>query len=206
MPYRIDHLVVTAADLNQGRNWVETLLETRLETGGQHDEMGTHNSGVRLDPKTYLEVLAPDPEAEAPAWRRWFDIDNVGGPPKLGSWVVSCPDLEEAWERAPSDVGRIMSFRRGPYIWRMIVPWSGVLPFDNCFPALVEWHSPHPTLSLPEAGLSLRRLRITHPNPNGLRAALSPFVSAMEHVRIVEGTKPGLSAEIGTPSGEVWIS
>jgi len=206
MPYRIDHLVISAADLQQGKEWAEGLLDVEFGPRGVHPDMGTQNHLVAMRPDAYLEVIAPDHDALRPDYPRWFDLDNFGGPPRLTHWVVSCPDLEEAWELAPANVGRILSFRRGDYAWRMIVPETGVLPFDDCFPALIEWHSPRPVRALPDAGLLMRRLKISHPEPDALRAALSPFVAAMDHVRIVQSDTPGLTAEISTPSGEIWIA
>ncbi|WP_460274972.1 VOC family protein [Celeribacter sp. ULVN23_4] len=206
MTYRIDHLVISASDLEQGKDAMEALLDVEFGPGGKHPDMGTHNVLLAMAPDAYLEVIAPDPDAERPEFPRWFDLDNFGGPPRLSNWVVACDDLEEAWELAPADVGRIMSFQRGDYAWRMIVPETGVLPFDNCFPALIEWHSPRPVPGLLDPGLAMRRLKISHPDAEGLRAALAPFVSAMEHVRIVQSLEPGLTAEIGTPSGEIWIA
>ncbi|WP_417275285.1 VOC family protein [Celeribacter halophilus] len=210
MTYQIDHLVISAGDLEQGCDWAETLLGVEFGPRGVHQDMGTENRLVAMTrpdgEKAYLEVIAPDPQAQRPDFPRWFDLDNFGGPPKLTNWVVSCPDLEEAWELAPANVGRIMSFQRGDYAWRMIVPETGILPFDNCFPALIEWHSAHPVPKLPDPGLRFRRLKIAHPDAEGLRAALAPFVSAMENVRIVQAQTPALTAEIGTDSGEIWIA
>ncbi len=210
MTYRIDHLVISAADLAAGRDWAEALLGVEFGPRGEHVDMGTENHLVAMTrpdgEKAYLEVIAPDPLAPKPEYPRWFDLDNFGGRPRLTNWVVSCPDLEEAWERAPADVGRILSFRRGPYAWRMIVPETGLLPYDNCFPALIEWHSETPVPALPDPGLRFRRLKISHPDPDGLRAALSPFVAAMENVRIVPAETPSMTAEIGTDSGEIWLS
>jgi hypothetical protein len=210
MTYQIDHLVISAGDLEQGRDWAETLLGVEFGPRGEHQDMGTENRLVAMTrpdgEKAYLEVIAPDPQAQRPDSPRWFDLDNFGGPPKLTNWVVSCPDLEEAWELAPANVGRIMSFQRGDYAWRMIVPETGILPFDNCFPALIEWHSAHPVPKLPDPGLRFRRLKIAHPDAEGLRAVLAPFVSAMENVRIVQAQTPALTAEIGTDSGEIWIA
>ncbi|KAB6716319.1 VOC family protein [Roseobacter sp. TSBP12] len=206
MPYRIDHLVISAADLQQGKEWAEGLLDVEFGPRGVHPDMGTQNHLVAMRPDAYLEVIAADHDALRPDYPRWFDLDNFGGPPRLTHWVVSCPDLEEAWELAPANVGRILSFRRGDYAWRMIVPETGILPFDDCFPALIEWHSTRPVHALADAGLLMRRLKISHPEPDALRAALSPFVAAMEHVRIVQSDTPGLTAEISTPSGEIWIA
>ncbi|WP_066705764.1 VOC family protein [Celeribacter ethanolicus] len=210
MTYRIDHLVISASDLEQGKDAMEALLDVEFGPRGVHKDMGTENVLVAMagpdGSDAYLEVIAPDPAAKRPDFPRWFDLDNFGGPPRLTNWVVSCSDLEEAWELAPANVGRIMSFQRGDYAWRMIVPETGVLPFDNCFPALIEWHSPRPVPGLPDPGLALRRLKISHPNPEELREALAPFISAMENVRIVQADTPGMTAEIGTPSGEIWIA
>lgn len=206
MGYCLDHLVVSAGDLEQGKDAIEALLDIRFAPRGVHEDMGTHNHLIGMAPGAYLEVIAPDPEAAAPPYPRWFNLDNFGGVAKLTHWVVACPDLEEAWERAPADVGRILSFRRGDYAWRMIVPESGILPFDGCFPALIEWHSDHPAPALPNPGLTLRRLKISHPDAEELQEALAPFVSAMENVRIAQADTPGLMAEIGTPSGEIWLT
>lgn len=206
MTYNIDHLVISASDLASGRGWAEDLLDISLTVRGEHRAMGTHNVAAALDNGSYLEVIAVDPDAPPPAYSRWFDLDNFGGPPRLTNWVVNCVDLDEAWERAPANVGRIMSFTRGPYAWRMIVPEDGKLIFDGCFPALIEWQSEHPAPDLPNFDLRLKRLKLAHPDAPALRAALAPFVEAMEHVSISDGRRPSLQAEIGTPSGEIWIT
>lgn len=206
MSYFFDHLVVCASDLDQGRLWAEGLLDVPFEARGVHGVMGTHNCLVRLNTDAYLEVISVDPDVSSPKHARWFDLDNFGGPPKLSNWVVRCDDLDEAWERAPATVGRIMSFERGDYAWRMLVADDGKPLFDGCFPTLIEWQSKHPAPEMPHRDLRLRRLKLTHPKAQELRAALAPFVEAMEHVSIGEGPKASLQAEIGSASGEIWIS
>jgi hypothetical protein len=206
MSYSLDHLVVCASNLDQGRLWAEGLLDVPFESRGAHALMGTHNHLVGLDKDAYFEVIAIDPDAPQLPHARWFDLDNFGGAPRLSNWVVRCDDLEEAWERAPAMVGRIMSFERGDYAWRMLVPEDGTPLFDGCFPTLIEWQSKHPAPALPHRDLRLRRLKLTHPNAKELRAALAPFVEAMEHVSIGEGTQASLQAEIGSASGEIWIT
>lgn len=206
MPYSLDHLVVCASDLDQGRLWAEGLLDVPFEARGAHALMGTHNHLVRLNKDTYFEVIAVDPDAPKPDHARWFDLNNFGGAPKLSNWVIRCDDLDEAWERAPATVGNIMLFQRGDYAWRMLVPEDGKPLFDGCFPTLIEWQSKHPAAQLPHRDLRLRRLKLTHPNAQGLRAALAPFIEAMEHVSIGEGAVASLQAEIGSASGEIWIA
>ena len=52
----------------------------------------------------------------------------------------------------------------------MAVPADGKLPFDGCFPALIQWEGAlHPARALPESGLRLTRLEIAHPQADALR-------------------------------------
>lgn len=206
MTYALDHLVVSASELEAGRLWAQSLMDVAMSERGVHDTMGTHNHLLALDPAAYLEVIAVDPEAVKPEHERWYDLNNFGGSPRLTNWVVRCDDLDEAWERAPADVGVIRSFKRGDYAWRMIVPETGKPLFDGCFPTLMEWKSEHPAPQLTPSDLRLRRLKLVHPEVEKLRAALAPFISAMDHVSMGQGLRPALQAEIGTPTGEIWIA
>ena len=60
----LDHLVVAAATLEQGEDYIESRLGARPLRGGKHVAMGTHNSLLRLGEKTYLEVIAVDPDGK----------------------------------------------------------------------------------------------------------------------------------------------
>ncbi len=51
-----DHLVVAAASLEQGVDWIEDKLGTRPQPGGRHVAMGTHNALLRLGARLYLEL------------------------------------------------------------------------------------------------------------------------------------------------------
>ncbi|HEY3555130.1 MAG TPA: VOC family protein, partial [Casimicrobiaceae bacterium] len=70
----LDHLVVAATSLDAGADWIEARLGVRPVPGGKHATMGTHNALVGLGPGAYLEVIAIDPQASAPARARWFDL------------------------------------------------------------------------------------------------------------------------------------
>ncbi|HSH43331.1 MAG TPA: VOC family protein, partial [Arenicellales bacterium] len=73
---KLDHLVVAAADLAAGREYIEDLLGVRTEAGGRHDAIGTHNQLLRLGDDQYLEIIAVDPDAPAPGKPRWFGLDD----------------------------------------------------------------------------------------------------------------------------------
>jgi hypothetical protein len=59
----LDHLVVAAATLADGVDYVATLTGIAPQVGGKHVAMGTHNAVLRLGERVYLEVIAIDPGA-----------------------------------------------------------------------------------------------------------------------------------------------
>src|SRR6056297_894092 len=195
---RLDHLAVAAESLGDGRAVVEEALGLTLQPGGQHAHFGTHNLLMGLADGLYLEVIAVDPEAPAPGYPRWFDLDRFHGAPRLSNWICAVDDLEAAMARHPQ-AGVAVDLARGDLRWRMAVPGDGVLPFDNRFPALIEWQAGgHPADRLPDVGARLERLVVAHPEAQALRAALSEFTDA----RVVfEPGPPALRAEIATPHG-----
>ena len=194
-----DHLAISARSLGEGAAAVEAALGIAPGPGGRHPTMGTHNLLLSLGPSEYLEVIAIDPEAPAPGRPRWFSLDAFSGPPKLTNWILRVDDIASALDDAPEGAGRPMDLARGDYRWRMAVPDDGRLPFDNVFPALIEWQgAAHPAAALPDQGLRLVRLKVSHPSAEALGRAL-PLTDP--RITVAEGS-PGLSAVIATPLGE----
>ncbi|OYX45307.1 MAG: polyphosphate kinase [Rhodobacterales bacterium 32-67-9] len=194
-----DHLAVSAATLEEGAVAVEQALGLPLGPGGVHPFMGTHNRLLGLGEGEYLEVIAIDPAAPKPPHPRWFRLDRFSGPPRLTNWIVRTDDLEAALAAAPAGAGRAVDLERGSYRWRMGVPTDGCLPYDDAFPALIEWTGAlHPAAALPELGCRLVRLEIAHPDAAALRAALP---CADPRMIVVPG-KRALRATIATPHGE----
>ena len=83
----------------------------------------------------------------------------------------------------------------------MAVPADGVLPFANAYPALIQWQGQaHPVQRLPEQGIRLQRLEITHPDAKGLQASLNgQFDDA--RVQIKAGPVPQMQGWFDTPQG-----
>ena len=100
----LDHLVVAARSLAEGAAWCQATLGVVPSAGGRHALMGTHNLllaiGSARFPRSYLEIIAVDPEAPAPRSKRWFDLDSpwlqaaIAGSPCLVHWVASTADLK----------------------------------------------------------------------------------------------------------------
>jgi hypothetical protein len=169
--------------------------------GGQHAAMGTHNRLLSLG-DLYLEVIAIDPKAPAPGRPRWFDLDRFAGPPRLTNWIVATDQLEADLAKGPQGWGAPMALSRGDYRWQMAVPEAGRLPFDNLCPALIHWQGRlHPAPALPDHGLRLARLTVSHPQADALQTAL-----AMDDPRLAFANGPaGLQAKIDTPRGPVVL-
>lgn len=194
----LDHIAISAQTLQEGVDWVEASLGVKMAGGGQHPLMGTHNRLLGLG-DIYLEVIAIDPAGIPPARPRWFDLDRFTGAPRLTTLIARTDNLEASLAKSPPGTGIPTAFSRGDYRWRMALPEDGILPFDSAFPALIQWQTAlHPTQSLPDSGLRLKMLTITHPEAEALRAAV-PLNDA--RVQFVPGPAKALSATFHTPNG-----
>ncbi|MFT3663517.1 VOC family protein [Piscinibacter sp.] len=168
----LDHLVIGAATLEQGAAWCEASFGVAPGPGGKHALMGTHNRLLALSspdfPRSYLEIIAIDPEAPAPARRRWFDLDDaalqaaLARGPRLIHWVARCDDLAAecaASAAAGLDRGEILAAERatphGLLRWRIAVRADGRRPAGGTQPTLIEWGDMHPADHLPPSPLRL---------------------------------------------------
>lgn len=200
MMLALDHLAVSAGKLDEGVAWVEMALGVPLAGGGKHPHMGTHNRLLGLG-DIYLEVIATDPDATKPGHPRWFDLDHFRGPPRLTNWICRADDIDVALSAAPPGTGTATDLSRGDYRWRFAIPATGRLPFDDSFPALIQWQGNlHPAKALPDQGVRLLRLEITHPDASALQATLSGQLSD-PRVAIRLGPHRSFRATFSTPHG-----
>ena len=208
----IDHLVIAAATLAQGCDYVQSGLGVRPLPGGRHVAMGTHNAVLRLGVARYLEVMAIDPQAEAPARPRWFDLDDprmratLAEGPRLVHFVARTDDIEATRQRSPIDLGEVLRMSRGKLHWRITVPPDGHLPGRGLVPTLIQWPDglQHPAQAMPDHGLSLVALAGEHPEPAPIRAALARL-ALDEEVKVTYERSPRLAAMIRTPRGIVTL-
>ncbi len=202
----LDHITVIAGSLDEGVAGVEATLGVSIPAGGAHREMGTHNHLLRLGPDLFLEVIAIDPAAPAPARPRWFGLDAVAGraapaPPRLSTWVVRTDDLDAALSTVPGAAGPAITVSRGALSWRISVPEDGSMPFDGAFPTIIAWPAgPHPASRMPDLGCALLRLEVAHPRGEAIARDLAPFLSD-ERLAIRFGPERRLTAHIATPHG-----
>lgn len=177
MSWQVDHLVVGAATLEQGAAWCAATLGVLPGPGGKHPLMGTHNLllaiGSQAFPRSYLEIIAIDPQAAAPQRRRWFDLDDpalratLAAGPRLIHWVARCDDVAAecaALAVAGVDRGEVLQAERdtprGLLRWRIAVRPDGQRLFGGALPTLIEWGEVHPAGSLPASAVQLASLSV----------------------------------------------
>lgn len=196
---RFDHIALACENLDTGAVELEKLLGFPLSPRGQHPHFGTHNRLISLGGAEYLELIAIDPDAPDPGRPRWFDLDRFSGAMRLTNWILALPDVGE--DRF-AGFGAVLPLARGDYRWRMRVPDNGVLPNDGLAPALISWDSAHPALQLPDHGLRLKHLTVSHPNADGLRGQLDGL--ADPRIELAAGAA-GLRAVLSGPNGDIVL-
>ena len=186
----LDHLVVAAATLEQGEDYFEARLGVRPLRGGKHVAMGTHNSLLKLGEKTYLEVIAIDPEGVAPRRARWFGLDAAAlrteAQPRLIHWVARTDDIFAARRACTVDCGEVHAMTRGAFEWRITIPADGHLPGGGLLPTLIQWMDErHPADAMPDAGVRLVALSLS------------------ETIKVTFAVTPRLAAMLQTTRGPV---
>jgi len=207
---QIDHLVVAARDLDEGEDFVCRLLGVKMQPGGKHVEMGTHNKVLRLGAGCYLEVIAVDPEAGEPSRPRWFELDSedmqerLRKRPHLITWAVRTDEFKTLAAENSDPLGEIKQMSRGNLLWRLTMTADGHMPGGGLIPFLIEWAAtPHPAASMEESGCTLINLQGFHPEPEKVRSTIKSM--GLQGLITIEKSPPGsipsLLATIETSSG-----
>lgn len=218
----LDHLVVAALSLDDGEAWLASRLGVRLQPGGRHPGVGTHNRLLQLGGGSYLELIAPDPtqpdpRTAQPPRARPFGLDQpatraaLAERPRLVHVVMRTGRLDEAVAAVDYDIGRIVPMTRGALAWRLCGRLDGGLPsprgvdgpqgIQGVLPTLIDWQqSAHPTTTLEQRGVTLTGLTI------GAPAAMLRSLRGIERDRritLLPSDAPMLGAELNTPRG--WV-
>jgi hypothetical protein len=216
---RVDHLVIAADSLEQGVAWCETTLGAQPAGGGKHPLMGTHNRLLAISserfPDCYLELIAIDPDAAAPARARWFGLDD----PALRAAMRERPRLVHAVARTQMiemlrwglincglNPGEPLAAQRdtpqGPLKWRITVRDDGRTECAGALPTLIEWQGAHPSQHLPRAPVALHELVLRGVPAQALAVLKLP---AVQTEAAADASAPSLSAVLDTPRGRVVI-
>lgn len=207
MTTSLDHLVVAGTDLSALVAWWAAESGHHPAAGGAHVGMGTKNALVGLG-SSYLELIGPDPAQEEPAQPRPFGIDDLPEHSiRFSTFALGVRDINEALDTMHS-----VGVRFGPAFamsrekpdgsllsWQLATPagYDGVMPF------LIEWGSgtEHPSNSL-SGGCEVVSIGGQHPEGERLAEALEALDAPCT---IDVDPRPGLSAVLSTPNGEVQL-
>ena len=201
----IDHLVITAPTLEFGVDYVRSVLGVEPGPGGRHERMGTHNRLMKLGDDVYLEVIAIDPQAEAPKQPRWFQLDApVTEQSRLATWVMRVNDIQAAAKASDLSHGPTERMARGDLTWSITIPADGKLQHNGLVPSMIQWDTDtYPASRMPDSGCTLQLLELHHPNPQQLRRMLQSlsFKGPLQVLATQPDQPAHLVAHIQTPSG-----
>jgi len=199
-----DHIAVTAPSLPLGLIHVQAQTGIVLPKGGEHPQMATHNAICRFTDNTYLEIITPNPAAQAPARPRWFNLDNITHS-GLSAWILRTDDIERCIALAAEigiDLGTAMPLKRDTLHWRFSLRDDGSIPLGGSAPLIIQWDNkgPHPASNMPDLGMSLKQLTITTPKAAELRALLK-CLGLETPPEVIQGDTTKISAALTLPNG-----
>jgi hypothetical protein len=179
----IDHIIYGAPDLEEAAADIEQRFGVAAAGGGQHIGQGTHNMLLALGPRTYLEIIAPDPAQPEPSAPRPYGVAGVTSG-RLVGWGPRMWRHRESARKARArgfDPGDVIEGHRftttGDLLqWRLTrnALTAGLIPF------LISWgETTHPASSAP-AGLVLESLHIEHPDLPSLVGPLKALGAQVE--------------------------
>lgn len=211
----LDHIVIAAASLREGADYVQSILGVKIPQGGLHQTMGTYNHIMQLGNDAYLEVIAINPEAQAPAHPRWFGLDSsvmrtaIAKQPRLITWVMNTADIKQLVKNVNFDVGVPTALSRNQLKWAIALPDDGRLLADGMLPYCIQWLSkPHPSRGMADMGCLLQSVTIHHNRPRWITDRLDAMEAnhLVDIEAIPDGESPYLSATIDTPAGTVTLT
>jgi len=207
---KFDHIAVGCTTLQEGADYVKEHTGLTVPVGGEHPNMGTHNLVMATGRDTFFEVIAIDPAAPAPAYPRWFGLDDFFGTPRPLAWICSSDDLDEDLEIARAldvDLGQPTTQTRGEMTWRFAVRSDGKIPLDGIAPMLMQWPEMplHPATKMPDFDL---RAEVSIDTPEAAKLKQLLVALGANHMPIIisESNKTRLGFVLNLPEiGKVML-
>ena len=165
--HKLDHIVFGSYTLEEGTEFVENILQTKLSDIGYHKEMGTHNRVIRISETIYLEVISIDPKISNLNNKKWFNLDN--------------PNLQSKLKKLPQIIGYVIEYKdfnmskyydpffeasRSNYKWQFAMPTYKNNIIDSeiistgIIPSLISWKSEKPIYQMKKNQFELISLEI----------------------------------------------
>ena len=165
--YKIDHIVFGALSLEEGTEFIEKKLNTKLSDIGFHDFMGTHNRVLKIGKDIYFEVIAINPHSKTLNHDRWFNLDNkelqkkLKNKPQIIGYVIDTLDQKVLKHYSP-----FFKAVRGNYKWNFAMPklendilYPGLIE-SGVMPSLINWQSEKPINKMQDNKFELENVEI----------------------------------------------
>jgi hypothetical protein len=205
----VDHLLLGAADLDQGITWFEKLAGVKAIIGGVHPGAGTRNALVSLGNRQYLEIIAPDPAQTA--YNFQIDVRKLAEP-RLITWAAATTDINSVAEKARASGHQLFGPRDGSRArpdgktlrWKTLGVLAGLGAGSvDPIPFFIQWDadSLHPSQDSSK-GCELQSFEIEHPSPSGVIETLKKL--GIE-AKVKQAKEARLRAILKTPRGKVEL-
>ncbi len=194
----IDHIILAINDLNKGIEQFEALTGVKPVFGGIHPNSFTHNALVALDDETYIEIMAPRPDAEnVPA--EFLTLEKL----TPIDWAVRTRNVNQTKEKLKAAGFIITESKDGSRSKPdgTLLSWTtfGIENHDG-FPFFIAWgaDSVHPSVSSPK-GCTLLSFSVTTPDDGAMNLLNAKLQLGLN---IIKGTPQHLQLTIATPKGK----
>jgi hypothetical protein len=201
VPANLDHILLGAADLDHGIEWMQERSGVQAIFGGVHPGRGTRNALLSLGTRRYLEIIAPDPQqASATSGNGMADRLRALHEPRLVGWAAHTDDLAGLAQKAVAAGISIENPRDGSRVRPdgKTLRWKSFAlkkDFDGVLPFFIEWSrdSIHPSQDAP-SGCTLQHFLIESPvieevrsvvGKLGLEIEVKPAKTPALHARII---------------------
>ncbi len=210
----LDHILLGCSDLDRGIDFVEKHTGIPPAFGGVHPGRGTRNALIslgepsreELNPRRYLEIIAPDPEQHGVA-------DHYGllklTEPRLVGWAAHPGDLNQFATRLRNANiafdGPNPGSRKRPD--GRLLQWKTLNlkdDLDGLLPFFIEWSADtsHPSVDAVR-GCHLSSFELLTPNPERLRTTAAAMGLGVE---ILKNDNAQLRATISCAGRELVLT
>jgi len=205
---KLDHLTVIAPSLAEGVLHVRNCLDLDVPFGQRHAYMGTYNHLLQLGDTVYLEIVALDPEADAPDRPRWFGLDDQNKVRcdwdegrRLRGWVARTDTIDAIIAGRGDIFGEKVPLPTVNASFDFAIPNDGSLPLDGAAPSLIDRRGkPRAMATIVDLGARLRSFTLAHQDPAAVEA-LYRALTVDRAPDIRRGSKLRYRAQIETPAG-----
>jgi hypothetical protein len=205
---KLDHLTVIAPSLAEGVLHVRNCLGLDVPFGQRHVYMGTYNHLLQLGDSVYLEIVALDPEAEAPDRPRWFGLDDQSkvrrdwdDGRRLRGWVARSDAIDAVMAGREDIFGEKVALPAVNPSFDFSIPTDGSLPLDGAAPSIIDRRGRARSMTtIADLGARLISVTLEHPDP----AAVKTLYHALKLERPPEvrnGPRLRYRAQIETRAG-----